>query len=244
MKNKKKANKNKNNINRFILIFIMMLCLIVSMITYWIYAYHHKYGKTYFDDKVISYKLSDYIEVNGNIIYLNNINDEINIKFVNSQREILNNNNIVDMTITKGIYRNILSLKISYTVDNKLTTYEKIIALNIDLENKKQLTQEDMLKKVNISYKDIATDIFNEYIKLSDNKVVTDSITDKKLTSSEFNKDSEKYIIRIREKLPDIMNIYIENGEVYYFVKLSEINKVCYYTDDKPININKKIGKI
>ena len=244
MKNKKKANKNKNNINRFILIFIMMLCLIVSMITYWIYAYHHKYGKTYFDDKVISYKLSDYIEVNGNIIYLNNINDEINIKFVNSQREILNNNNIVDMTITKGIYRNILSLKISYTVDNNLTTYEKIIALNIDLENKKQLTQEDMLKKVNISYKDIATDIFNEYIKLSDNKVVTDSITDKKLTSSEFNKDSEKYIIRIREKLPDIMNVYIEDGEVYYFVKLSEINKVCYYTDEKLININKKIGKI
>ncbi|MBQ8192825.1 MAG: hypothetical protein IJZ46_01990 [Bacilli bacterium] len=244
MKNKKKANKNKNNINRFILIFIMMLCLIVSMITYWIYAYHHKYGKTYFDDKVISYKLSDYIEVNGNIIYLNNINDEINIKFVNSQREILNNNNIVDMTITKGIYRNILSLKISYTVDNNLTTYEKIIALNIDLENKKQLTQEDMLKKVNISYKDIATDIFNEYIKLSDSKVVTDSITDKKLTSSEFNKDSEKYIIRIREKLPDIMNVYIEDGEVYYFVKLSEINKVCYYTDEKLININKKIGKI
>ena len=30
------------------------------------------------------------------------------------------------------------------------------------------------------------------------------------MSSSEFNNNSEKYIIRIREKLPDIMMLYID----------------------------------
>ena len=103
-----------------------------------------------------------------------------------------------------------------------------------------------MIDMVKGSYKDIATDIFNDYIKINNNREVVDAITEEKLSSSEFNNNSEKYIIRIREKLPDIMNIYIENNEVYYLVRKYEINKVCYYTNTD-INmgyINKKIGKL
>ena len=103
-----------------------------------------------------------------------------------------------------------------------------------------------MIDMVKGSYKDIATDIFNEYIKINNNREVVDAITEEKLSSSEFNNNSEKYIIRIREKLPEVMNIYIENNEVYYLVRKYEINKVCYYTNTD-INmryINKKIGKL
>ena len=49
----KKKNKKKNTYKydnkRFILVFIMMFCLVISMSTYWMYAYKYKCGKNYFD---------------------------------------------------------------------------------------------------------------------------------------------------------------------------------------------------
>lgn len=244
-KKNKKKNEYKYDNKRFILVFTMMFCLVISMCTYWMYAYHHKYGKNYFDNKTISYKVDNYVETDGNYVYLKNIDKKVEEKFLNKQKDILKNE-LIDMSVSKGIYKNILSIKISYILYGELSNYEDVITMNIDLKNNKELDSSDMLKLINIEYKDIATDIFNEYIKLDNNKEVVDAITEEKLKSSEFNNNSEKYIIRIREKLPSIMNIYIEDSRVYYLVKKYEINKVCYYTNTD-INmgyINKEIGKL
>lgn len=241
----KKKNKKDYSNKRFILVFIMMLCLIISMSTYWVYAYHHKYGKNYYEDKFISYKVSDYVTIEGNYVYLKNISDDISNNFIRSQKEIIKNN-IIDMTVTKGIYKEILSIKISYILNADLSNYEEVLTLNIDLRNKKVLNNDEILNKINISYKEIATDIFNEYIKVSNNQKVIDIITDEEMTGNEFNNNSEKYIIRIREKLPEIMKVYIDKEHVYYLVRKNEITKVCYYTNTD-INIgyiNKEIGKI
>lgn len=241
----KKKNKKDYSNKRFILVFIMMLCLIISMSTYWVYAYHHKYGKNYYEDKFISYKVSDYVTIEGNYVYLKNISDDISNNFIRSQKEIIKNN-IIDMTVTKGIYKEILSIKISYILTADSSNYEEVLTLNIDLRNKKVLNNDDILNKINVSYKEIATDIFNEYIKVSNNQKVIDIITDEEMTGNEFNNNSEKYIIRIREKLPEIMKVYIDKEHVYYLVRKNEITKVCYYTNTD-INIgyiNKEIGKI
>ncbi len=237
----KKKNKKKDySIKRFILVFIMMICILVSSCTYWMYAYHHKYGKNYYEDKIISSKIDDYIKVEGNLVYINNINEELKNSFIKKQIDI-QKNNIIDMTITKGIYKEILSLKINYILQNNI---EEVLTINIDLRNKKEISNEDILNKIEKNYKELAEDIYNNYIKVEDNKKIIDIITDKELTGKELNENKEKYIIRIREKLPEVIKLYIKDNKVYYMVNIDEISKICYYTDKNIGYINKEIGKI
>lgn len=252
MKVRKKRKKDvvyKNNLRKSLLILIMLICIIVAMITYWIYAYHSKYGKNYFEEiKLVSYKINDYVDIKGDKVHLKNINDDIINSFFTSQEKIINNNNVISVDITRGIYNNILSIMINYTINDSLNNYDEVLTLNVDLRNNKVLSNDELLDIVNASYKNIATDIFNDNIKLSSdsNDVVIDAISDKKMTSSEFNNNSEKYIIRIREKLPEIIKLYIEDNKLYYIVRLSEIEEVCYYTnkDNRLVNIKREIGKI
>lgn len=244
-KKKKVINQYKNDNMRMLLVFTMMLCIIVSMSTYWVYAYHHKYGNI--DDRVISYKISDYVTTDGNTVYLSNIDKDISDDFINRQREILSKN-ILDMNVSKSLNKNILSIKISYILPGGLSNYEEVITLNVDIKENKMFSNEELLERSGGTYKDIATEIFDEYIKLpsdSSNEVV-DAITGEKVSYKNFNSESEKYIIRIREKLPDIIKLYVDDGNVYYLVRKYEINKVCYNTNTD-INmgyINKKVGKI
>ena len=237
----KKKNKKKDySIKRFILVFIMMICILVSSCTYWMYAYHHKYGKNYYEDKIISSKIDDYIKVEGNLVYINNINEELKNSFIKKQIDI-QKNNVIDMTITKGIYKEILSLKINYILQNNI---EEVLTINIDLRNKKEKSNEDILNKIEKNYKELAEDIYNNYIKVEDSKKIIDIITDKELTGKELNENKEKYIIRIREKLPEVIKLYILDNKVYYMVNIDEISKICYYTDKNIGYINKEIGKI
>ena len=66
------------------------------------------------------------------------------------------------------------------------------------------------------------------------------------MTGNEFNNNSYKYITRIRENLPDMMNLYIENGKLYYTVNLKDINKLCYLTniDNSNKYITEEIDKL
>ena len=150
------------------------------------------------------------------------------------------------MSILLKEYTIILSVKIKYLIHEEPVDYEDVVSLNIDLFEKKVISNEELLKKIDVSYKEIAESIFDDYIKVDDiREKVTDAITEEEMTGEEFNKLKEKYIIRIREKLPQIMNMYIEDDKVYGSFNLMEINKVCYYVNnDMIINVYKELGKI
>ena len=124
---KKKVVKDDYNYRRLFLVFTIMLSIIIAISTYWIYAYKHKHP--YLEDTYINYKIDDYVKTKGNVIYLENIDNKINKDFIDSQNIILNNNKVIDTDITKTIYKNILSIKISYILNGELSNYEKIIII-------------------------------------------------------------------------------------------------------------------
>ena len=221
---KKKVVKKEYDYRRTFLVFTIVFSIIIGISTYWIYAYKHKHP--YLEDNIINYKIDSYVKTKGNVVYLENIDNKVTNDFVNKQHKIINNNKIIDTDITKTIYKNILSIKISYILYGDLSNYEEILILNYNLKNKKIVNNDNLLEMTNVTYKDIADSLFTDYIKIEDtSSVVIDAITNEKLTGTEFNDNSYKYITRIRENLPDIMSLYIKDNKLYYAVKLKDINK-------------------
>lgn len=227
---KKKVVKKEYDYRRTFLVFAVVFSIIMGISTYWIYAYKHKHP--YLEDNIINYKIDDYVKINGNIVSLENIDNKVVNDFISKQNKIISSNKIIDIDITKIIYKNILSIKIDYIMYGELSNYEEILTLNYDLKDNKLVNNDSLLNMTKVTYKDIADLLFNEYIKLDDTSgMVVDAITNEKITGTEFNDNSYKYITRIRENLPDIMNLYIKDNKLYYTVKLKDINKLCYLTN-------------
>ena len=227
---KKKMVKKEYDYRRTFLVFAVVFSIIMGISTYWIYAYKHKHP--YLEDNIINYKIDDYVKINGNIVSLENIDNKVVNDFISKQNKIISSNKIIDIDITKIIYKNILSIKIDYIIYGELSNYEEILTLNYDLKDNKLVDNDSLLNMTKVTYKDIADLLFNEYIKLDDTSgMVVDAITNEKITGTEFNDNSYKYITRIRENLPDIMNLYIKDNKLYYTVKLKDINKLCYLTN-------------
>lgn len=247
MKKGKKGKKSTTytvDIQKDILVLSMLICIFIAMIAYWIFAYHQQHSRISENTPSYSYKVSTYVETDGSTVKLKNIDESIIDDFQKEQEQI-DMNKVSSVDIKKGIYKDILSVAITYTLKEDPNS-EKIIAVNIDLVKNKLVPNDDIIAMANSTYKKIATDIFNEYIKLptDSHSKVKDAISDNVLTATEFNDNSEKYIIRIREKLPDIIKLYIDEYKAYYIVPLSQISKVCYQTEESPVNIKKELGKI
>lgn len=240
---KKKEVKREYNYKKTFLVFTIVFSIIIAISTYWIYAYKHR--NPYLEDNIINYKIDDYVITKGNIVYLENINEEVKTDFISKQNKIINSNNIIDIDIAKTIYKNILSIKITYILSD-ISNYEEVLTLNYNLVENKIEDNTSLLGNVT-AYRLIAEAIFDNYVRLdNDNIKVIDAITNEELTGKEFNNNSYKYITRIRENLPDIINLYIKDNKLYYIVKVEDINKLCYLTKIKVNSsyINEEIDKL
>jgi hypothetical protein len=90
-------------------------------------------------------------------------------------------NNVIDMSVTKGIYKDILSIKISYVLYGELSNYEDVITINIDLKNNKVLSNDDI-------YNMIVNDVNNDD---SINNILKNKVIDK---SNVYRSDISDYI--------------------------------------------------
>ena len=107
MKKKKKVNIYKNDNRRFLLVLAMVISIVISMFFYWIYAYYHKYGSLPSYDNIMHFNADYYVKVKGDMVYIENISDDINNDFLERQKNY-SDKEIMDVDIAKGIYDNIV----------------------------------------------------------------------------------------------------------------------------------------
>lgn len=100
-----------------------------------------------------------------------------------------------------------------------------IAVINIDLENKKLVTNEELLKLGNSSFKSIAEEHYNKTLKSFENcddTVRICGIQDKDyniIEVSQFEKDKDIYIDMIVNGLDGAINCYIKDGKIKYDYK-------------------------
>ena len=100
-----------------------------------------------------------------------------------------------------------------------------IAIINIDLENKKLVTNEDLLKLGDSSFKKIAEEHYNNTLEIA--KKCSDSdkycgVQDKDyniIKASQFEKDKDIYIDMIVDGLDGAINCYIKDGKIKYDYK-------------------------
>ena len=118
------------------------------------------------------------------------------------------------------INKNILTVHYELKSINEIGQGNSIVVLNIDLSNKKLLTNEEVLKLGNSSYNDIATAEYNRVLdnctKQADKDYCYYNKSEKKVTLEEHKNTKDTFIRNIEEKLDDIIKAYIQDGKVKY----------------------------
>ena len=165
--------------------------------------------------------------------------------FINKQNKLINDTlnlyshwdsfNFEGLTLKEGLIAytdiwyqlngTILTIYYNMNFEDAIGPCNEIIVLNIDLENKKIVTNEDLLKLGNSSFEKIADEHYNKTLanakKCSDTDLYC-GVQDKDyniIKASQFEKDKDIYLNMIINGLDEAINCYIEDGKIKYDYK-------------------------
>lgn len=116
----------------------------------------------------------------------------------------------------------ILTVYYSMNAEDEMGEYTDIAVVNIDLENKKLVTDEDLLRKGNSSFKKIAEERYNdtlEWLQTCDDTYKNCGIQDKNVNTihtEQFIKNKDIYIDMIVDGLDEAIDSYIKDGKIMY----------------------------
>lgn len=125
---------------------------------------------------------------------------------------------------------NILTVYYDMHFEDAMGECNDIAVINIDLENKKLVTNEELLKLGNSSFENIAEEHYNktlESFENCDDTIRICGIQDKDyniIEVSQFEKDKDIYIDMIVNGLDDAIDCYIKDGKIKYDYKLYAID--------------------
>lgn len=242
----------KNKYLNFIIIILMIT--ILGVIGYFVYDTYLSSDKELENNKLTSYKVEDYISIEKVDLFDTNKLDIEKIVFKNLDASIVNEfydeqNRLINNVENSYNYwaslnfEGIESEKIAYSDiwyqmnGNILTVYydmhfedamgecNDIAVINIDLENNKLVTNEELLKLGNSSFNDIAEEHYNKTLKSFENcddTIRICGIQDKDyniIKVSQFEKDKSIYIDMIVNGLDGAINCYIKDGKIKYDYK-------------------------
>ena len=198
----------------------------------------------------ISYDVNDYVSLekvifgeraNVEKVVFKNLDEKLINEFLTRQDNLINqskksydynksnNFSMIDSSVDKVSYTDIW-----YQINNKiLTVYYMIVneesvgscpvllTVNIDLENKRVISDEELLNKVGVSFDDIALENYNKTLDFA-KKHCNDEfcgVQDKEykiVSIDEYVRNKESYINLIKVGLDDVIFAYVKNGKVEY----------------------------
>ena len=169
---------------------------------------------------------------------------DILLEIVNSTKELesrIEDNeytpvSTINIDMDYKIFNNILSIKYILTIklDFDLDSIVKTLYFNYDVENKKVLSNEEVLNKLGYKSLEISTYLFDNVVlkdKTMEDKVI-DSVGNKEIIIKDIVDNKEEYINRINDKLVDL-NIYVnkDNIDIGYFNDY--LINICYLFDEE-----------
>ena len=241
----------KNKILNIIIIFLVIS--IFGVIGYFIYDNYLNSNNDLENNQVTVYKVEDYItiekvnlfdtdKIDVEKIVFKNLDASIVNEFYDEQNRLINNvENSYNYWVSanfEGIEDEIIAYSdIWYQMNGDiLTVYynmhfedaigecNDIAVINIDLENKKLVSNEELLRAGNSSFEVIAEENYNKTLewakKCDDDKYC--GVQDKDyniIKASQFEKDKDIYINMIVDGLDDAINCYIKDGKIKYDYK-------------------------
>lgn len=188
-------------------------------------------------------------------ITLKNMSEDIINEFENNETDILleivNSSKILESKIENSEYNptstinvdmdysinnNILSIKYILTIklDFNLDPIVKTLYFNYDVENKKVLSNSELLNNLGYNTLEISEYLLDNIIlkdKEMEDKVI-DSLSNNEMTIKDVINNKEEYVNRINDKLVDL-NIYVnkDNIDIGYFNDY--LINICYLFDEE-----------
>ena len=180
--------------------------------------------KIYGADEYVSlenYKVNEKITIKK--VKLNHLDDNLTKDFYSEQDKILNSLHVgseqynAEHKLKYFINDNILSVLYMVEETDAIGTCATVKAVtNIDLMNKKVLTEEELLSKANTSYRKIVENNYDDELKRITDSGNTDIEGVYGISFDDFKNNKEKYVNKGMEKIADIIYTYIEEGKIKY----------------------------
>lgn len=185
-------------------------------------------------------------------ITLKNIDENIINEFENSETDILleivnssktleskieeseyNPTSTINIDMDYKIVNNILSVKyiLKIKLDFDLDSIIKPLYFNYDIENKKVLSNSDLLIKLGYDPIELSEYLFDNIILKDKNKedIVIDSISNSEITIQNIIDNRDEYISRINDNL-DKLNIYLDGENIFIGYFNNDLINICYLT--------------
>ena len=180
------------------------------------------------------YNVDDYVSISSvelndenkkiKKVSFNNIDNNLVEEFLLKQDDFIeqakNNEGESKSDIWYQMNGNILTVYYDMHFEDAMGECNDIAVINIDLENNKLVTNEELLKLGNSSFNDIAEEHYNKTLKSFENcddTIRICGIQDKDyniIKVSQFEKDKSIYIDMIVNGLDGAINCYIKDGKI------------------------------
>lgn len=168
--------------------------------------------------------VNDFVEEQNKLINnaVNNYNywASFNFEGMSSEEGV-----IASSDIWYQINNNILTIYYNMHSEDAIGECDEIAVINIDLESKKLVTNEELLKLAGINFEDIAEEHYNKTLDTvkkcnQDNSFCRVQDKDYNIVKYEdFVRDKDIYIDMIVDGLDKAIDCYIEDGEIKYTYK-------------------------